>query len=60
MLYEVITRIKEPTIAGLILGKISRAKELGIEIEIDNGSYLESVNSSRVNSNILVTIIGIV
>lgn len=54
----VIKRIKEPTIAGLILGKISRAKELGIEIEIDKGSYLESVNSSRVNSNILVTIIG--
>lgn len=53
----VIGKIKDPTIAGLILGKISRAKELGINMYIDKKSHLEKM-TGRINSNVLITILG--
>ncbi|MCG8483099.1 MAG: ATP-binding protein, partial [Clostridia bacterium] len=57
ILSMIIKRIKDPTIAGLILGKFSRAKELGISIKIDKRTKLECKHKN-INSNVLVTIIG--
>ncbi|MDF2548193.1 MAG: signal transduction histidine kinase regulating citrate/malate metabolism [Anaerosolibacter sp.] len=53
----VMNKVKDPTVAGLILGKFSRAKELGIDMKIDLESSLEK-RIDRVHSNTLVTIIG--
>jgi sensor histidine kinase regulating citrate/malate metabolism len=53
----IIKKINDPTIAALILGKLSRAKELGVNINILEESYLEK-HVGRINSNILTTIIG--
>jgi sensor histidine kinase regulating citrate/malate metabolism len=53
----IMNNILEPTVAALILGKISRAKELGIVLEITEDSYLEKRNG-RVTGSVLVTIIG--
>lgn len=53
----IMQRIKEPAIVGLLLGKFSRAKELGITLSITENSSLEKRND-RINSNTLVTIIG--
>lgn len=52
----VTSRIKEPTIAGLLLGKISRAKELNIDLEINEDSYY--VNDTDINKHVFVTILG--
>lgn len=54
---NVMKLIKDPTIAGLLLGKISRAKELGIKMNIEKESYLEK-RIGRINSSVLVTILG--
>lgn len=53
----VMDRLQEPLIAGLLLGKISRAKELGIALEIDPVSRLEK-QENLILANGLVTIIG--
>jgi sensor histidine kinase regulating citrate/malate metabolism len=53
----VITKIKDPAIAGLIIGKTSRANELGIKMKIDKSSYL-SKNAGRIDSSSLITILG--
>lgn len=53
----VVNKIKDPTIAGLMLGKYSRAKELGINIKIDERTELQ-LKHKNINSNVLVTIIG--
>jgi sensor histidine kinase regulating citrate/malate metabolism len=53
----IMNNILEPTVAALILGKISRAKELGIVLEITEDSYLKKRNG-RVTGSVLVTIIG--
>lgn len=52
----VTKRIKEPAVCGLLIGKIGRCKELGIDFKIDNNSYLGELN--QVNYNNLVVIIG--
>jgi len=49
-------RIKNPSVGGLLLGKIGRCRELGITLEIDEASYLEL--SGNIESNSLVVIIG--
>ncbi|MGB7606689.1 MAG: sensor histidine kinase [Lutisporaceae bacterium] len=53
----VIRNIKNPSIAGLIIGKTSRANELGIIMKIDKESEL-SKNTGRIDSSVLITILG--
>ena len=53
----VINKIHEPTIAALILGKISRAKEMGVNLLINEDSYLNKDNKN-ITSHFLVTVIG--
>lgn len=53
----VIRNIKNPSIAGLIIGKTSRANELGIIMKIDEESEL-SKNTGRIDSSVLITILG--
>lgn len=50
-------KIKDPSVAGLVLGKISRSSELGINLKIDEKTWL-SKNHEGINSNTLVTIVG--
>ena len=57
LLSEVTNKIKNPTIAALILGKFSRAKELKINLIIDEATNLEN-NIRNISNNVLVTIIG--
>lgn len=58
VLSMVTGKIKDPTIAGLILGKISRAKELGIDLEIDEDSYFKNEKDHRISNHALITILG--
>jgi sensor histidine kinase regulating citrate/malate metabolism len=53
----IINNILDPTVAALILGKISRAKELGIVMELREGSYIKKT-SGKITGSVLVTIIG--
>lgn len=53
----VMNKIEEPTVAALILGKMSRAKELGIKLRLYANSYLNKDNK-LLNRNSLVTIVG--
>ncbi|QXM06547.1 ATP-binding protein [Crassaminicella indica] len=55
--FFLMKKIKNPTISAIILGKLNRAKELKINMEIDNNSYLEKYYKNIQNEN-LVTIIG--
>lgn len=52
-----MNKIEDATVAALILGKLSRAKELGVELTINPESNLEKRNG-KINSHVLVTIIG--
>ena len=52
----VTKRIKDPSVGGLLLGKMGRCRELGVTLQIDPASYLESTGS--IDSNALVTVIG--
>lgn len=52
-----VRQIKDPVIAGFMLGKINRAGESGIQIKVTEDSYLpESLDSEQVH--VLVTILG--
>ncbi|NKF06649.1 Spo0B domain-containing protein [Clostridium gasigenes] len=53
----IIKKIKDPTIAALIIGKISRAKEMGIKLNLNPNSYF-NMNDNLISRNSLVTIIG--
>ncbi|QEK11409.1 sensor histidine kinase [Crassaminicella thermophila] len=55
--FFLMKKIKNPTISAIILGKLSRAKELKINMEIDENSYLEKYYKNIQNET-LVTIIG--
>jgi len=57
LLSEVTNKIKNPTIAALMLGKFSRAKELKINLVIDKVTNLEN-DLEKISNNALVTIIG--
>ena len=57
ILYSITDKIKDPKVAALLLGKISRANELGIDINLSQDSHLDKDNK-LLNSNDLVTIIG--
>lgn len=54
---RVINNIKNPTIAGLLLGKMSNAKENGVNLCLDKNSILKKGNEI-IESNLLITIIG--
>lgn len=53
----IINKIKDPTVAGLLIGKLSRAKELGIRMIIEEDSLLEK-RTDKIDNNRLLTIIG--
>lgn len=54
---QVIDKIKDPIIGGLILGKISRARELGVIFNLSDDSILYNVDMNQINLA-LVTILG--
>lgn len=54
---SVFRKIKDPVISGLILGKFSRAKELGVNFELKDTSFLNLRNDKNINSA-LITILG--
>jgi two-component system CitB family sensor kinase/two-component system sensor histidine kinase DctS len=54
---HVIKSIRDSVIAGLILGKISRAKELGITIVVDQRTKIYQKHGS-IDSSTLIKIIG--
>jgi two-component system CitB family sensor kinase len=49
--------IKEPLIAGMLLGKTERARELGLQLVVEEGSRLQPL-PQRINPEDLVTILG--
>lgn len=49
--------IKEPLIAGMLLGKTERARELGLTLVVEEGSRLEPL-PDRINAEDVVTILG--
>ncbi|TOG84564.1 histidine kinase [Vibrio parahaemolyticus] len=49
--------IKDPLIAGMLLGKTERARELGLQLVVEEGSRLDPL-SEWLNSEDLVTILG--
>ncbi|MGD8120269.1 ATP-binding protein [Vibrio sp. TRT 2004] len=49
--------VKEPLIAGMLLGKTERARELGLRLVVEEGSRLEPL-PKRINPEDLVTILG--
>ncbi|EHU4840246.1 sensor histidine kinase [Vibrio parahaemolyticus] len=49
--------IKDPLIAGMLLGKTERARELGLQLVVEEGSRLEPL-FEWLNSEDLVTILG--
>jgi PAS domain S-box-containing protein len=53
----IIGKIKEPKIAGLLIGKLSRAKELGIDMVVEDDTYLSKMKD-EIMSNRMLTIIG--
>ncbi|MEN8905324.1 MAG: ATP-binding protein [Clostridiales bacterium] len=55
---DIIQKIKDSNIAGLLIGKASRAKELGIHFEIDEDCKLKSNEKGKITNHTLVTIIG--
>jgi two-component system CitB family sensor kinase/CitB family two-component system sensor histidine kinase CitS len=51
------SRVKDAALSGLLAGKIMRARQQGIEIDIDEGSMLE-VTLSTTGRDALLTIVG--
>lgn len=49
--------VKDPLVAGLLLGKTERARELGLMLEIDAGTRLEQLPENIIADD-LVTILG--
>ncbi|HAS61349.1 MAG TPA: histidine kinase [Vibrio sp.] len=49
--------INDPLIAGLLLGKTERARELGLNLQLEAGSRLLAL-PSRINAEDVVTILG--
>ncbi len=49
-------RIKDPAVAAVLLGKVGRARELGLELEIEDNSFLSG--KQKVEGTRLATIIG--
>lgn len=54
---HVIQQIKEPSVAALVIGKLSAAREAGVMLVIEETSQLSKLQG-RVSSNALITVIG--
>ncbi|MBR2810434.1 MAG: GHKL domain-containing protein [Solobacterium sp.] len=54
---QILNTIQNKTIAALILGKMNKARELGIDLQLVKGSFLEAHND-YLSAEDLVTIIG--
>lgn len=54
---SVIGKIKDPVLAGFLLGKLSGAREAGIEMQLMEDCFLNNINDPDVTHNIL-TIMG--
>ena len=52
-----VQKIENKTVAALILGKMSRCRELNIDFRLDKSSFVPS-NSTFLTSNAFVTVIG--
>lgn len=57
MINYTLKNIKDPIIVALLFGKVSRAKELGVNFNINKKSSLEKLNDKSL-SHSLVTIMG--
>jgi CitB family two-component system sensor histidine kinase MalK len=53
----VARRIKDPVLAGFLIGKLSRAREAGVELNLDEDSYLPTTDDPAVIHE-LITISG--
>ncbi|GAA5644644.1 ATP-binding protein [Vibrio proteolyticus] len=49
--------VRDPLIAGMLLGKSERARELGLELVVEEGSRLNGL-PERINAEDVVTILG--
>ncbi|WP_170967926.1 sensor histidine kinase [Vibrio lentus] len=49
--------VKDPLIAGMLLGKTERAREIGLELKVEEGSRLEAL-PAWLNAEDVVTILG--
>nr|WP_261883000.1 sensor histidine kinase [Vibrio pelagius] len=49
--------VKEPLVAGMLLGKTERAREIGLELVVEEGSRLETL-PKWLNADDVVTILG--
>jgi two-component system CitB family sensor kinase len=49
--------VKEPLVAGMLLGKTERAREIGLELVVEEGSRLEAL-PAWLNADDVVTILG--
>ena len=49
--------VKEPLVAGMLLGKTERAREIGLELVVEEGSRLETL-PMWLNADDVVTILG--
>ena len=49
--------VKDPLIAGMLLGKTERAREIGLELNVDDGSHLACL-PGHINAEDIVTILG--
>ncbi|MEF1228187.1 ATP-binding protein, partial [Vibrio fortis] len=49
--------VKEPLVAGMLLGKTERAREIGLELAVEEGSRLETL-PRWLNADDVVTILG--
>lgn len=57
LVLNVMKKINNPVVSGLLAGKISRAKELGVQLDINNISSLET-NGDRLRDIAIVIILG--
>ncbi|MDR7072406.1 sensor histidine kinase [Fictibacillus barbaricus] len=53
----IMKRIPDPYIAGLLIGKFNRSKELNVNLIIDTSTHLDGL-SAEIDRQLLVTIIG--
>lgn len=54
---SVVRKIKDPVFAGFLLGKLSRARELGVELRVGEDSYLPEPKDHAIVHD-LITIVG--
>ena len=53
----VVRKIKDPVMAGFLLGKLSKARESGVELKLADGCHLPEAGNSQVVHE-LITVVG--